>query len=72
MASIEDQNQSIERSLKGFQFKASIAQLSTHILIVPFLLQWLPCYLLPTLRHHFALVPYIQTFGVNYISLLVH
>jgi hypothetical protein len=75
VASIEDRDQNSEGLSEGVQFKASAAraaaQLSAHILTIPFLSQRLPSSLLPALKHPSALFPCIRALGVPISSLLV-
>ncbi|CAK9258356.1 unnamed protein product [Sphagnum jensenii] len=75
VASVEDRDQNSEGSSERVQFKASAAraaaQLSAHILTIPFLSQRLPSSLLPALKHPSALFPCIRALGVPISSLLV-
>jgi len=70
VASVEDQDQNSEGSSERVQFKASAAraaaQLSAHILTIPFLSQRLPSSLLPALKHPSALFPCIRALGVSH------
>jgi hypothetical protein len=73
VASIEDRDQNSEGLSEGVQFKASAAraaaQLSAHILTIPFLSQRLPSSLLPALKHPSALFPCIRALGVSHAFL---